>query len=125
MLLVLSGTFVHDAYVDLQCWNPTHNEMIVLSTEFMKFVRQNHKIERLCVKKSLALEMFKDNPFKVKQIPSIAANSEGKLKFYFSKLIVFTAIWDEIMIQTIYKLYVIVRWSKLYHLTDLLHFIKT
>lgn len=62
-------------------WKVTADELRILSAEFLTFVQKNHKIERLKVTKSIAAEMFEDNPCKSAQIPSIAANAEGLLYF--------------------------------------------
>lgn len=52
--------------------------MISLSAEMVKFCSQGHPIERLDINGDLALEMFKENKHKTKQIPSIL-NQSGKI----------------------------------------------
>lgn len=62
-------------------WKPSPEELRILTTEFLSFVRENHKIERLRVKKAIAAEIFEDNPFKAAQIPQICAEAEGSVAF--------------------------------------------
>ncbi|KAL0811791.1 hypothetical protein ABMA28_009221 [Loxostege sticticalis] len=79
---IRSGSFIYD--IDLPTlpdWKPTNQELYTLSAEFVKLVRQNLILERLEVGEELALEMFRDNEHKTKQIPSIARNN-GKVTLY-------------------------------------------
>ncbi|XP_012283942.1 39S ribosomal protein L39, mitochondrial isoform X2 [Orussus abietinus] len=69
---VKSGSFVCDVYLSLPEWQPTDAELRAMSAEFVKLVQAELPVERLEVTESLALEIFQDNPFKVKQIPDIA-----------------------------------------------------
>eukprot|EP00088_Acartia_fossae_P028070 TRINITY_DN28846_c0_g1_i1.p1 TRINITY_DN28846_c0_g1~~TRINITY_DN28846_c0_g1_i1.p1 ORF type:complete len:349 (-),score=79.70 TRINITY_DN28846_c0_g1_i1:117-1163(-) len=80
---VSSGSFVADA--DIKCghdWTPSKQELQVFSSIMHKFCEQNLKFERLVVSSSLAEEMFQDNQYKSKQIPSIAANFNNKITLY-------------------------------------------
>ncbi|XP_034942433.1 39S ribosomal protein L39, mitochondrial [Chelonus insularis] len=79
---VKSGSFTHDAFVELEDWKPTAAELKVLSAEFAKLINDELPVERLEVDENLALEMFKDNPFKTIQIPQIAKNNENKITLY-------------------------------------------
>lgn len=58
-------------------WAPTTEELRVLSAEMVKFCRQLHPIYSLDISVDLALDMFKNNPHKTKQIPDIAASNGG------------------------------------------------
>lgn len=75
---VASGSFVHD--VDLKIgddWTPTKEELMVLSATMHRIAEKNLPFERLVVDASLAKEMFAENRFKAKQIPSIAEKSKS------------------------------------------------
>ncbi|XP_026761113.1 39S ribosomal protein L39, mitochondrial [Galleria mellonella] len=79
---IRSGSFIYD--IDLPTlpdWTPTHQELYTITAEFVKFARQGHLIERLEVGEELALEMFKENEHKSKQIPNIA-RTNGKVTLY-------------------------------------------
>lgn len=80
--IVKTGSFVYDVQLDLDNWQPTQDELKVLSIEMIKFCQQGHKIECLDVSTELALEMFKNNPYKTEQIPDIAAHNGGKVTLY-------------------------------------------
>lgn len=80
--IVRSGSFVYDVQLSLENWIPTQNELKVLSLEMIKFCQQGHDILCLDVSTDLALEIFKNNPHKTKQIPDIAAHNEGKITLY-------------------------------------------
>lgn len=79
---VKSGSFVYDVQLSLDNWVPTQNELRVLSIEMIKFCQQNHHIRCLNVSPDLALEIFKNNPHKTKQIPDIAAHHDDKVTLY-------------------------------------------
>lgn len=79
---VRSGSFTHDFTLNTENWKPSIQEMKTLGIEMMKFVRENHKIERLDVNHELALQMFKDNPFKREQLPSISNQNKGVITVY-------------------------------------------
>lgn len=74
---VKSGSFVYDVQLSLDNWQPTADELRILSAEMVMLARKNLKIERLEVNVELAEDMFKDNMFKSKQIPDIAMNNPG------------------------------------------------
>ena len=82
---VKSGSFIYDVVMNVDNWVPTIDELRILSAEFILFVQGNHKIERLKVKKSIAIEIFEDNPYKLAQIPEIARQAEGNLPFIYIK----------------------------------------
>lgn len=48
----------------------------------IQFCQREHRIECLTVTKDFALEIFKNNPHKSKQIPSIAEHSDNKVTLY-------------------------------------------
>lgn len=68
---------MYDAQLDLEDWTPTTDELRVLSAEMVKFCQEKHQIRILDISVDLALEMFKNNPHKTKQIPDIAASNNG------------------------------------------------
>lgn len=74
---VRSGSFVYDVDLKISDWEPTKEELRVLSGEMVKLAMANHRFERLEVDASLALQMFSDNQFKKIQIPFIAAQSSS------------------------------------------------
>lgn len=74
---VKSGSFVYDVQLSLDNWQPTTDELRILSAEMVMLARKNLKIERLDVSMELAEDMFKDNVYKSKQIPDIAMNNPG------------------------------------------------
>lgn len=79
---IRSGSFIYDVDLpSLPNWEPTNQELITLSAEYVKIVRQNLPLERLEVGEELALEMFTDNEHKSQQIPSIAS-ANGKVILY-------------------------------------------
>lgn len=76
---VKTGSFVYDVDVGLDNWQPSKDELRIMSSQIVGFCHQNHRFERLEVSTDLALEMFEDNKFKTEQIPFIATQiSEGK-----------------------------------------------
>lgn len=66
-----SGSFVVDAYLGLDLWNPTPAELREFSKEMIRLSGKNLPFERLSVSEDLAKEMFSDNPYKTNQIPDI------------------------------------------------------
>lgn len=74
---VKSGSFLYDVQLGLDNWQPTTDELRILSAEMVMLARKNLKIERLEVSVELAEDMFRDNIFKSKQIPDIAMNNPG------------------------------------------------
>lgn len=81
-MLVKSGSFVHDFSIDHKNWVPSTQELRTFSAEMVKLSAKNIPIERLEVSHDLALEMFKDNPFKREQLPSISNQNNGVVTVY-------------------------------------------
>lgn len=79
---VRSGSFIHDFALNEKNWIPTTLELKTISIEMRKFATENHKFERLNVTHDLALEMFKDNPFKREQLPNISNSHNGQVSLY-------------------------------------------
>ena len=79
---VKSGSFVYDIQLSLEDWQPTENELRVLSIDTIKFCQQNHPIMCLDVNVELAQSIFKNNPHKTAQIPAIAANNNGRVTLF-------------------------------------------
>lgn len=77
---VKSGSFVHDISLAQKGWQPSAEELRAISAEMIKLAGRRQKIERLEVSHDLAFEMFKDNPYKREQLPSISKS--GKLYFH-------------------------------------------
>jgi large subunit ribosomal protein L39 len=80
---VASGSFVAD--VDLKCgheWTPSTEELRVFSSLMHKLAEDDLKFERLVVSADLAKDMFQENQYKSKQIPSIADNFNDKITLY-------------------------------------------
>lgn len=48
----------------------------------IKFCQKEHIIECLTVSKELALDIFRSNPHKTEQIPSIAEHNDNKITLY-------------------------------------------
>lgn len=77
---VRTGSYVYDIalkHKDWQSSSPTNSNLITkelraISAEMIKLAAENLKIERLSVQYDLAYDMFKDNPFKREQLPSIS-----------------------------------------------------
>ena len=53
-----------------------------MSAVFVKLANAELPVERLEITEELALDMFQDNPFKSKQIPSIARSNDDKVTLY-------------------------------------------
>lgn len=84
---VKTGSFVHDIFITEPSWSPNSDEMRTISAEMIKLAAKNLKIERLEVSYDLALEMFKDNPYKKEQLPFIkGSTSTGKFHVYLDLL---------------------------------------
>lgn len=73
---------MYDVQLSLDNWTPTTSELKVLSIEMIKFCQQEHPINCLDIDKVLALEMFRSNPHKTKQIPDIAAHNGDKITVF-------------------------------------------
>lgn len=80
--LVKSGSFIYDVQLSLDDWKPTSSELKALSLEMIKFCLNDYKIECLTVSKNLALSIFKANPHKTQQIPSIAEHNSNRVTLY-------------------------------------------
>ena len=76
---VRSGSFVHDIFLNQTAWQPTKEDLRAISAEMIKLASKSLKIERLEVTHELAFEMFKENPYKREQLPSISKS--GKYHF--------------------------------------------
>ncbi|KAG7165402.1 39S ribosomal protein L39, mitochondrial-like [Homarus americanus] len=74
---VRSGSFVYDVDLKITKWEPTKEELRILSGEMVKLAMASHRFERLEVDANLALKIFSDNHFKRNQIPHIAAQSSS------------------------------------------------
>lgn len=73
-----SGSFVYDVeLLNLPEWNPTDNELRILSASMVKFSQTSYQFDRLAVSEALALEIFEHNKFKKEQVPNIAQQSIG------------------------------------------------
>lgn len=77
---VKSGSFVYDISLDQQNWQPNKVELRTISAEMVKMAARDLKFERLEVVHDLALEIFKDSPFKREQLPSIS--KDGSVIIY-------------------------------------------
>lgn len=69
---VRTGSFVHDISLGEKSWTPNKEELRAISAEMIKLAAKKLKIERLEVGHDLAFEIFKDNPYKREQLPSIS-----------------------------------------------------
>jgi len=76
---VRSGSFVYDVTLNHKDWKPDRHELRCLSAEMVKLATQNLRFERLEVEHDFALELFKENPFKREQLPSISRNGSVTL----------------------------------------------
>lgn len=79
---IKSGSFLYDVYLDLPDWSLTVAEMRALSSLFTKLIEQQLPVERLEVDAHIALNMFEENPYKLKQIPNIAKYNDDKIVLY-------------------------------------------
>jgi large subunit ribosomal protein L39 len=79
---VRSGSFVHDIALNESHWHPSHDDFRALGVELTKLASEAKKIERLEVSHEIALEMFKENPFKREQLPSISNSNDGIVTLY-------------------------------------------
>jgi large subunit ribosomal protein L39 len=77
-----SGSFTYDFALKDQNWHPTPNELRAFGVEMHKFAILNDKIERLEVQHDIAFEIFKDNPIKREQLPSISNANKGIITLY-------------------------------------------
>lgn len=81
---VKSGSFVHDIFINEPSWSPNMAELRTISSEMIKLAAKDLKIERLDVSYDLALEMFKDNPYKKEQLPFIRRSTSSGMLFFYS-----------------------------------------
>lgn len=65
-----------DAYVGLDSWDPSPEELRALSSGMIKLAGQELPFEYLAVSEEVAKEMFSDNPYKVSHIEKISAIRE-------------------------------------------------
>lgn len=72
---VRSGSFVYDIDLKIGNWEPLVEELRTLTGMFQKLSSQDLHFERLQIPLSVAYTMFKDNRFKLQQLPSIASHS--------------------------------------------------
>lgn len=79
---VKSGSYIHDFALNAKNWKPTTQELTTLGIQMKKFTTENHKFERLTVSHDVALEMFKENPFKREQLPNISNQNNGSVTLY-------------------------------------------
>nr|XP_023014077.1 39S ribosomal protein L39, mitochondrial [Leptinotarsa decemlineata] len=79
---VKSGSFVYDVQLSLDDWKPTTAELKVLSIEMIKLSQKEFPLECLDVSKEIAFDIFKNNPHKTLQIPSIAEHNGDKVTLY-------------------------------------------
>ena len=79
---IKSGSFFYDVELGLKDWEPTNAEMKAISAIFVKLTRENLLFERLVTNPRVALEIFKDNPHKTKQIPGIASANDDNIVLY-------------------------------------------
>ncbi|CAF0887394.1 unnamed protein product [Brachionus calyciflorus] len=75
---IKSGSFVYDAKLNIPDWKPSKEELRCLSILASKLISQNLKFEKLKISVDLAQEMFKNNKFKLEQIPQILSNQIAK-----------------------------------------------
>ncbi|KAL0113426.1 hypothetical protein PUN28_012528 [Cardiocondyla obscurior] len=79
---ITSGSFVYDVFMDLPDWQPTVSELRAMCALFVKFSNSELLLERLEVPSNVALDIFRDNPFKSQQIPNIAKANNDKITLY-------------------------------------------
>lgn len=76
--VVKSGSFVHEIALNEPCWEPSNSDLHTLGVALHKIAAQDVKIERLEVPLELALDIFEKNPFKLEQLPGIAAKTSDR-----------------------------------------------
>lgn len=79
---IKSGSFIYDAQMGLEDWEPTMAELRSISALYVKLARASLPVERLVIGPGLALKMFESNPHKSKQIPDIASRNDEKITVY-------------------------------------------
>nr|XP_012140931.1 PREDICTED: 39S ribosomal protein L39, mitochondrial isoform X2 [Megachile rotundata] len=76
------GSFIYDVYVEFPDWKPTDQEMRALSAQYVRLSNEELPIERIVTTESVAIDMFRDNPLKLEQIPEIAKSNNKKVTLY-------------------------------------------
>lgn len=79
---VRSGSFIHDIALNDSKWAPSREDLHTLTVEMVKFASEAKRFERLEVSHDIALEIFRENPFKREQLPSISNKNEGLVTLY-------------------------------------------
>jgi len=79
---VRSGSFVHEIALNDSNWKPTEKDFHTLMIEMIKLASEAKKIERLEVSHEIALEIFRENPFKREQLPNISNMNSGVVTLY-------------------------------------------
>lgn len=79
---VQSGSFIHDIALNESEWVPSAADLHTLNVEMVKISSEAMKFERLEVSHDIALEMFRENPFKREQLPSISNSNDGLVTLY-------------------------------------------
>lgn len=79
---IKTGSFVHDFVMKHPNWKPNKSELRALSAGMVKLSSKALPIERLEVNSDLAFEMFRDNPHKKEQLPSISSKNYGQIIVY-------------------------------------------
>jgi len=79
---VRSGSFVHDIALNDSNWQPSSQDLKTLGVGMINLSLENLKFERLEVSHDIALEMFRENPFKREQLPSISNQNNGVVTLY-------------------------------------------
>lgn len=111
---VKSGSFTSDFALKEPNWQPKPYDLKTIGVEMKNFVKANDKIERLQVNHDVALEMFKDNPLKREQLPSISNRNNGIITVYragdhidISKgpMIASTRFIERIKISSVHKIF--------------------
>ena len=68
---------MYDVDLTTDSWSPTKQELLVISAAMHRVSEKALPFERLVVDSKLAMEMFAENKYKVKQIPNIAEKSNS------------------------------------------------
>lgn len=79
---VRSGSFVHDIALNASSWNPVKEDLHTFNVEMVKLAAEDKKIERLELSHEIALEIFRENPFKREQLPNISNQNNGIVTLY-------------------------------------------
>ncbi|XP_003741361.1 39S ribosomal protein L39, mitochondrial [Galendromus occidentalis] len=75
---IKSGSFVYDAVLPLENWEPNDRELRALGNPVRKLQPEKASFERLEVEPALAKEIFEDNPYKHSVVDSFAESTENK-----------------------------------------------